>query len=328
MAFTNPFSKLSHGQLIAVLIGGGLIGVYAEYQHHKTTGSWSPFSTGTTTAGSTSTAAAGSPGTVTDPTTGQEYSDTAVDPSTQMTYASEISQYGSVTAAEAEVSQFGGSPPSTSSYDTGYTYAQQTDNLTTANGQNIYTSNSAWSQAVQAGLSSVSGSTSYDGTDIGEALGLYLQGEPLSPGQVNVINVALSEYGKPPVGTFQIIPASTATTGTTTTSTKPTAPYPGPSGLTVKHTSGTSYTISWKPITGTAATGPTPTSYTVEITNAATGARVAYTTVSTPDAAGSTGTTTVTLPKVTKSTKYNVTVWANGTTGIAPKNSGTTITET
>lgn len=329
----NPFKDLSRPQLYAVLAGGTAIAAYAEYRHHAATGSWSPFATSSAESQDTSEAATGSPGTVTDPTTGQEYSDTAVDPSTQMTYASEITQYGSVQAAEAEVSSFGGTAPTTQSYDTGYTYAQQTDNLTTTSGENIYTSNSAWAQAVQAGLEDVSGSTSYDNVDIGTALGLFLQGEPLSADQASLINTAMAEYGRPPVGNLQIIttPTVTAPTPPATTTTKPTESYPAPTGLTQKKTTGYVRQISWNLIKGTAATGPTPTSYTVAVDRVGDGKSIVDKTVSTPDTASGKGQTDVTilpLPTGWKSATYKIRVWANGTTGIGPKSASLEFVQT
>lgn len=326
----NPFKNLSRPQLYAVLAGGTAIAGYAEYKHHQATGSWSPFATGTASR-DTSDAASSTSGEVTDPDTGQSYSDIAVDPATSMTYAAEISQFGNVAAAEAEVTQYGRTTNgSTEQYDTGYTYQQASTNLTTANGQNIYVSNSAWAQAVQAGLEDVSGSTSYDGTDIGTALGAYLQGEPLTPEQAQLISVARAEYGPPPVGNLQVItkPTVTATPppATTTTTTKPTKGYPAPTGLTVTHTSGRTYKVSWNLIKGTAATGPTPTSYTVAISNAA-WKTAAETTVNVPDVAGNkTSQTTLTIPSSYGKGVFHVRVWANGTTGFGPQSASKTIT--
>lgn len=325
----NPFKSLSRPQLYAVLAGGTAIAGYAEYKHHQATGSWSPFATGTASR-DTSDAASSTSGEVTDPDTGQSYSDIAVDPATSMTYASEISQFGSVAAAEAEVTQYGKTTNgSTEQYDTGYTYQQASTNLTTANGQNIYVSNSAWAQAVQAGLEDVSGSTSYDGTDIGTALGAYLQGEPLTPEQAQLISVARAEYGPPPVGNLQVItkPTVTATPPptTTTTTAKPTQGYPAPTGLKVKHLSGRTYQVTWNLIKGTAATGPTPTSYTVAVSTAAWKTAVEQT-VSVPDVAGNTtSTATVTVPASYGTGTFYFRVWANGNTGFGPKSAQTSL---
>jgi hypothetical protein len=329
VALSNPFAKLSHRQLIAVLIGGGAIAAYAEYRHHASTGSWSPFASASAAASQDTSEAASGTGTVTDPTTGQEYSDTAVDPSTQLTYASEISQYGSVTAAEADVSQFGTSSNLTGeqTYDSDYVGQQSTDQTTTTSGTTVYTSNSAWAQAVQAGLQDVSGSTSYDGTDIGTALGAYLQGEPLSTAQGQLISTARAEYGPPPIGNLQIILQPTTTSSSTpppVTTAKATSAYPAPSGLKVTHASGSTYKLTWTLLKGTTSTGPTPTSYTIAAYPASGGNSVVYQTVSVPDTQTG-GSAEFTLP-AKAGVKYNAEVWANGNTGIAPKHATTTIT--
>jgi hypothetical protein len=203
----NPFEKLSKTEKVAVIAGGSAILAFALYQHHKSTGSWSPFASGDTS--NSGGDAAGGAGTVTDPVSGSVYSDTAVDPVTNLTYASEISQFGSVQAAESQyaATSYGGTGGTVtpSAYDTGYSSASSLTGTTTASGTNVYTSNSAWAQAVQAGLTDVSGSSSYDGTDIGQALGAYLTGQPLTAAQAQVVQVAIAEYGPAPVGNLQII---------------------------------------------------------------------------------------------------------------------------
>ena len=208
MAVSNPFKNMSKPQLYAVIAGGLLIGGYAEYSHHKKTGSWSPFATATV-----NTAA----GTGIDPLTQLPYADDSViDPETGQQYLAEAQEYGSVTAAEASVSQYGQSTATGSGIPVNPASPVSAGSPNTAVGSSIYTSNAAWAQAVEAGLSSVSGSSSYDGTDIGTAIGAYLQGEPVTSAQASVISVAIAEYGSPPVGTFQIIPAPSTPTGPTT----------------------------------------------------------------------------------------------------------------
>jgi hypothetical protein len=46
-------------------------------------------------------------------------------------------------------------------------------------------------------IEQISGDTTYNGTDIGTALGAYLQGEELTPGQIQVVNIGLSEFPFP-----------------------------------------------------------------------------------------------------------------------------------
>ena len=69
-----------------------------------------------------------------------------------------------------------------------------------------YATYAAWAQAAQAGLAAVSGTTSYDGTDIGTALGAYGSSTPLTPAQQSLVRTAIAEYGPAP-GNLQIIPA-------------------------------------------------------------------------------------------------------------------------
>lgn len=197
----NPFKNLSKWQLYAVIAGGGLIGVYAEVQHHKKTGSWSPFkSAPASTAG----------GQGINPVTGLPYSsDSATDPQTGLTYLQEAEQYGSVAAAEAAVSAYGMSTATGSGIPVNPASPVSQGSINTPVGTSVYTSNSAWAQAVQAGLSSITGSQQYDGTDIGTALGAYLTAQPLGPKQAKVVSTAIAEYGPPPVGSYQIIPGGT-----------------------------------------------------------------------------------------------------------------------
>lgn len=209
----NPFKGMPKWGIYATIAGGVLVFGYAEYKHHEDTGSWSPFATSTTSSTTTATS------TTTDPVTGLPYSeDSTVDPITGLEYLSEAEEYGSVAAAEADVSSFGGTEATGSGVPvTGTVSESDQASANTVVGSNVYTSNSAWAQAVQAGLEDVSGSTSYDGTDIGTAIGDYLTGTPVTAAQASVINIALAEYGPPPVGTFQIIQAPATTTGTTST---------------------------------------------------------------------------------------------------------------
>jgi len=210
MPLSNPFSGLKKWQLYAVIGGGGAIAIYAEVAHHKKTGSWSPFATAPT-------AGTGSATTI-DPVTNLPYSEDAVtDPVTGQAYLAEAQQYGSVAAAEAAVSAYGQSTNTGSGIGVNPASPPSSGSVNTTVGGSIYTSDSAWSTAVQAGLSSISGSQTYNGTDIGTALGKYLQGQPLSPGEIQVVSVAIAEYGNPPVGQFQIIPAPASGPSTTTT---------------------------------------------------------------------------------------------------------------
>lgn len=227
MPIPNPFKNLSKPQLYVVIGGTALIAGYAEYRHHKSTGSWSPFASGNAAnpgSGDNSVA-----GTVTDPETGQVYSDTAVDPITNLTYASEISQYGGVAAADSEYSSQYGATTGSVDVGGGATLPGYNSNLasvgtSTISGNDVYTSNSGWAQAATAGLTDVG----YDGPTVSAALGAYLTGTPLTPAQTTIVNTAIAEYGKPPQGNISVIQEPVA---------KP-APTPAPKPKPVAKTEG------------------------------------------------------------------------------------------
>lgn len=314
MAFDikNPFKGLPKWGVYTAIGGGAIIGGYALYRHHESTGSWSPFSSAAssttssanTTAGTTATTGT----TVTDPTTGTVYQDTAIDPETGLTYASEISQYGSVASAEASVTDYGTGGAS-QTYDSDYVSQEATDQTTTTSGTNVYTSNSAWAQAVQAGLEDVAGGTTYDGTDIGTAIGDYLTGTPVTSAQAAVINIAIAEYGPPPIGNLQVILQPTTTSSTTTTSTALKPAFGKPASLKIAHTSSTGYTATWTPVQ---SGGIYASSYTLAVYPSKGGNAVIYDTVNAPD---STGSVIKTFTESTKGT-YSVHVWANETAGV------------
>lgn len=192
----NPFKGLPKPARYAVIIGALGIGGYFVYRHHQSTGSWNPWS-----SAPASTSATGI-----DPVTNLPYAqDNVTDPATGETYLAEAQQYGSVAAAEAAVSAYGQSSPTGSGIGANPASGTTGSGGTTVVTSSTYTSNAAWSQAVQQGLEAISGSTSYDGTDIGSALGAFLDRQALSPEQANLIQTALAEYGNPPVGTYTII---------------------------------------------------------------------------------------------------------------------------
>jgi hypothetical protein len=193
-----------------VLYGGIAVTVavtgYLLYKHKQSTGSWFGGSTGTTSAGSP---------TAIDPVTGLAYSqDNVTDPITGETYLAEATQYGSVASAEAAVSSYG----QTSQTGTGVGVppdgtAGVTETSTGATSVSTYTSDAAWAQAAIAGLEDISGGPSYNGTDIATAIGDYLQGEPITAAQIQVVNVALSEFPIP--SPIPVIQKPTAPAGTT-----------------------------------------------------------------------------------------------------------------
>jgi hypothetical protein len=198
MAFENPFSNLSTTQKYLVIAGGAGIGGFALYKRHQTTGSWNPFAKSTAAAPG-STAASG-----TDPITGMPYSDdNAIDPTTNLGYLAEADQYGSVAAAEAAVTAYGQSTNTGSGIGVNPASPAASGSINTPVGTNIYTSNAAWAQAATAGLVSVG----YDGVTVAGALGAFETQKPLTADQIAIVNTAIAEYGAPPIGTLQVIPA-------------------------------------------------------------------------------------------------------------------------
>jgi hypothetical protein len=177
--------------VIAIAVGGSAV-AYVVYKNHA--------------ASSASSASSATSGEVTDPSTGVSYPAGSTDPTTGETYAQEIGQYGSVEAADAAVAQTADSYLYNQGdlYGTGYggsEYSTGTYGATTTVSGSVYTSNSAWAQAAEAGLTDIG----YTGTDVASALGLYLTGMPVTSDQAAIITAAIGEYGAPPVGTFQII---------------------------------------------------------------------------------------------------------------------------
>lgn len=199
----NPLKGLSKPQLYITIAGAVVIGGYLEVHHHSTTGSWNPWSS--TGAGTNS---ANDP-TAIDPVTGMAYSqDNVTDPITGETYLAEAEEFGSVAAAESAVSAFGGGSGTGTGVPQPPASGQPGNGGTGSGG--AYTSNAAWAQAATAGLADVG----FNEQDVARALGDYLESVPVTPQQAQLINTALSEYGNPPIGTFQIILKPTTGAGT------------------------------------------------------------------------------------------------------------------
>ena len=256
LPITDPLKGLSKGQKTAAVIGSIGVGGYVLYKHHSSTGSWNPWSSGT---------AASSAGTANaiDPTTGLPTSqDNAIDPITNLPYLQEAETYGSVQAAEASVSAFGLS--SATGSGVGVVPASGGTNQASANtvvGGNVYTSNAAWSTAVQTGLTDIG----YDPIAIATALGLYLTGQPMSASQAQLVNAGIAEFGPAPIGNLQIIlqPPSTPATPVTTPSSggtgKPVTIPHTPTGVTGTAISSSEVSLKWLPVSGA-------TSYNIRVT--------------------------------------------------------------
>lgn len=203
----NPFKDLPKPVIyggIAATVG---ISGYLLYRRKQKTGSW--FGSSTTTSDGTPTAI--------DPVTGLAYSqDNVTDPITNMAYLAEAQEYGSVAAAEASVSAYGATADTGSGIPVAPADAADDGTATLAPGAvaaSTYTSNAAWAQAAIAGLEDISGGPSYNGTDIATAIGDYLQGEPITAAQIQVVNVALSEFPIP--SPLPVVQKPVTTVGTT-----------------------------------------------------------------------------------------------------------------
>lgn len=95
--------------------------------------------------------------------------------------------------------------------------------------------NAQWSTYARDQLLNVD---AYSGQSIGEALGNYLTGRPLSSEQQRIVRSAIGYAGYPPVGTHPIIPGGDATVTT------------APDGLRQTGVSQTSVNLQWNPMDG------------------------------------------------------------------------------
>lgn len=246
---------------VAVAVGGGsLVAIWFAWKQHKAS------------QASSST----SPSAI-DPVTGLPYSqDQQIDPLTGMAYLAEAQQYGSVQAAENAVA--GQSSLDYSNASSGYGYGSGTGSSGSSGSSSTgYTSNAAWAQAVEAGLTDIG----YASTDVAAALGRYLAGLSLTSDQATIVQAAIAEYGPPPVGSFQVILAPTTTptgsgsgsgdgSGSDSGSTPPPPPSgtgsPGvtpvqpitaiPTGFHVVRVSDLSITVGWNPVQVADGQGP------------------------------------------------------------------------
>src|SRR5487761_168045 len=200
-------------QKVAIVAGGLGVAGFAIYDYKKN-------KTSATTAGN---ASASSAAMVTDPTTGQTYSATAEDPETGITYEQEIDMYGSVAAAEESLA--GGSNGfGLSSLPANNALVQETPfDVTTGTTAEGYSTNAAWAQAVETGLTQIG----YSSTDVATALGYYFAGRALTSDQQTIIYDALAEYGPPPSGSYQVIAAPNTVSSTGTSSSTGTASVSG-----------------------------------------------------------------------------------------------------
>jgi hypothetical protein len=149
------------------------------------------------------------------------------------------------------------------------------------------TTNAAWSQLALAQLSQ---SDRWSYADMAGALGNYLDGQPLSDAQQEIVRAAIAIAGHPPVGSPGIIPG-----GNTTISIAPT-------GVAASGVTASSALINFVPVPGART-------YNVYRSGAAT-------------SSGSSGSSPITLSDLTPNTSYSVTVAAVSASGaVGPKSS-------
>jgi len=272
----HVFGKTLSTTEATVIAGGSALAIWFAYKQHK---------------------ASSATGAI-DPLTGLPASqDTATDPATGQAYLAEAQQYGSVAAAEQALSGsgsgygYGGGGYGGAGTSTGADLVPATTVAGTT-----YGSNSAWAQAVEAGLTDIG----YSPTDVAAALGRYLSNLSETPAQATIVHAGIAEYGPPPAGSYQVIQAPTGTPVTPAGSWS----YPAPGGLHVAGTAAKGVKLQWNPVTGPA--GQHPASYTVATYNSS-GTEVdqfnANTTTAEEFGRGGGG-----LPKGT----YHTNVWADG----------------
>jgi hypothetical protein len=149
-------------------------------------------------------APAGTAGEIQDPDTGTFYPDTAVDPDTGLSYQQEITEYGSVAAADSQYS--GTNDQAALQGETPQEYIDQTGGAGGTTGGATVTTNAQWMAEVETGLSE----QGYSASDIGQGLAAYFASKPLGVSSdgtnlFTMMNLAVSEYGPAPVGSYPLL---------------------------------------------------------------------------------------------------------------------------
>jgi Fibronectin type III domain len=248
----NPLDSFKNmptwGKGAAVI--GGLGVAYVVYKNHAANAAASSSSAPATTAATTGTDPYPPDG-----TSGNPNDPYSTDPSSGMTYGDEQAGYSGY--------GFG-----STAYNSGLASPEYGSNpysgaVTTAG----YSSNSAWAQAVETGLTDIG----YTSTDVSDALGAWMAGQNLTADQASIVQAAIAEFGDPPSGSYPILRAPSTTTtgsGTGTTTTPPpvttpkktTAAKPGmPSGVSATAVTSNGFHMIWHAVSGA-------TSYRVRVT--------------------------------------------------------------
>ena len=219
----NPlgaFKDLKPWQQGAVVVGSVGVAGLVVYQREKAKKAVPATPATATPAASSAPVSTGTAGEIEDPTTGQYYPDTDVDPESGLTYQQEITEYGSVSAAEAASS--GAGDQAALQGETPQEYVEQTGQYTGTTTGATVTTNAQWMAEVETGLSE----QNYTASDIGQGLAAYFASKPLGTSSdgtnlYTMMELAVSEYGPPPTGSYPLLIGGTTTTGTSTKVTVP-----------------------------------------------------------------------------------------------------------
>lgn len=267
----DAFKDLKPWQQGAVVVGSlGVVGLVV-YQRQKA--KKAPAIPGGTPAAAAASGVASTAGDVQDPTTGQQYPIDAIDPDSGLPYGQEIAEYGSVSAADATA---GAGYQAASQGITPQEYVEQTGG--TGNGAtsgSTVTTNAQWMAEVETGLSE----QNYTASDIGQGLAAYFASKPLGTSSdgtnlYTMMNLAISEYGPPPTGSYPLLIAGSTTPPPPKPVPKPAAKevtIPNVAGHTAEEATSTLEAIDLHPVNPKG----TPGTSVVTSTTPAAGAKVA-----------------------------------------------------
>lgn len=205
----DAFKGLKPWQQLAV-VGGGAAAVVGVVIYKKRASAKSATPATATPAASSAPVSTSTQGEIEDPTTGQYYPDTAVDPETGISYEVEITEYGSVQGAEAAYA--GTQDQAALQGETPQEYVEQTGEYAPeASAGAAVTTNAQWMSEVESGLSE----QGYTASDIGQGIAAYFAGKPLGTSSdgtslYTMMNLAVSEYGPPPTGSYPLLNGSGA----------------------------------------------------------------------------------------------------------------------
>jgi PASTA domain len=210
----NPLDSLKDlkGWQKGAVIGGGVLAVVVVYEYKKKATAKAATPATATPAATSAPVGTSTAGEIEDPTTGQYYPDTSADPDTGLTYEQEITEYGSVAAADQEYA--GANDQAALQGETPQEYVEQTGGYTgESSAAAPVTTNAQWMAEVESGLSE----QGYTAGDIGQGIAGYFASKPLGTttdgtNLYTMMNLAVSEYGPPPTGSYALLNGGGAST--------------------------------------------------------------------------------------------------------------------